>query len=160
MEKEPLLDPRFKAAGLILITLLFVSCSLPRMMIFRDPLTPEDHINLGVSYEKRGELDAALKEYGAAAKKEPLAYLYMGNVYFQKKAFQEAEGLYRKAVEKTGSPDAYNNLAWLYFTQDEHLEEAEELASKAVELAPGSGPFRDTLQKIREKRRQVRQSRG
>jgi len=117
----------------------------------RDPLSPEEHIDLGVSYEKRGELDAALKEYKTAAKKMPLAYLYVGNVYFQKGALGEAEKSYHSAIEKTGSPEACNNLAWLYYTSGTNRDEAERLAAHAVELSPESDAFRDTLKRIREK---------
>ncbi len=154
MEKERLLDACLKAFWLILLFSALASCSLPRIVVLRDPLTPQEHINLGVVYEKRGELDAALKEYTAASKKDPLAHLYKGNVFFQKNDLSAAEKSYRKAIEKTGSAEAYNNLAWLYYTSDKNLQEAEELARKAVELSPQSETFRDTLQKIREKRRQ------
>ena len=116
--------------------------------MLHDPLTPEEHVNLGVSYEKRGELDGALKEYEAAARNMPLAYLYVGNVCFQQKRFQDAERAYKKAIKKTGSPEAYNNLAWLYYETNADLEEAERLAAKAVDLSPGSEAFKDTLRKI------------
>ncbi|MGD0228877.1 MAG: tetratricopeptide repeat protein [Syntrophorhabdales bacterium] len=152
MEKKSLLDPCLKAFSLILLVLAATSCAIPRIALLRDPLTPDEHINLGVAYERRGELDAALKEYKAAAKKRPLAYLYMGNVYFEQKGFADAENSYRKAIEKAESPEAYNNLAWLYYTGGGNLDEAERLAAKAVELSPGSETFRDTLAKIREKR--------
>jgi tetratricopeptide (TPR) repeat protein len=82
-----------------------------------------------------------------------LAYLYMGNVYFQKKAFAEAEKSYRKAIDKTGSAEAYNNLAWLYYTGGSRLDEAERLAMKAVELSPGSATYADTLEKIRARQK-------
>lgn len=152
MEKEPLLDTRLEAVILILFALTLGSCALPRIGILHDPLTPEEHVNLGVSYEKRGELDAALKEYKAAAKKMPLAYLYTGNVYFRQKRFEDAKDAYGKAIKKTESPEAYNNLAWLYYTTGDDMAEAERLAAKAVELSPDSATFRDTLQKIRERR--------
>jgi tetratricopeptide (TPR) repeat protein len=135
--------------------LLFIAataCAVPRAAPFRDPLTPEEHINLGVSYEKRGELDAALKEYRTAAQKAPIAYLYEGNVYFRQNAFDDAEGSYEKAIKETNSPEAYNNLAWLYYTRGVKLDEAEQLAARAVELSPASEGFRDTLDRIREKR--------
>ena len=130
---------------------LLTSCSLPRIIILDDPLSPEEHINLGVAYEKQGKLDNALKEYRLASKKLPLAYLYMGNIYFQKNDFDEAESAYRKAIKKApDNSDAYNNLAWLYYTKKENLNEAEELALKAIELNPSKKEFyQDTLDKIR-----------
>jgi len=153
MEEDRLLGPRRCAVALILVFLTLSSCSLPRITILKDPLTTEEHVNLGVSYEKRGELDAALKEYQAAAKSMPIAYLYEGNVYFQKKSYSDAEKAYQKAIDKTNSAEARNNLAWLYYTTGSNLDEAEALARKAVELVPDSEEFRDTLAKIEESRR-------
>jgi tetratricopeptide (TPR) repeat protein len=120
----------------------------------KDPLTPEEHVNLGVAYEKKGELDAALKEYGLAAKKMPLANLYLGNVYFQKNDLAQAEKYYRRAIRKEPAhADAYNNLAWLFYTKRENLDEAEKLAQKAMELNPEKIQiYRDTLEKIRERK--------
>jgi tetratricopeptide (TPR) repeat protein len=152
MEKKPLLDTPLKTLALILLTLALGSCALPGIAILHDPLTAEEHVNLGVSYERRGELDAALEEYKAAVKKMPLAYLYAGNVYVQQKRFEDARKSYKKAIAKTGSPEAYNNLAWLYYTTGADMAEAEQLAMKAVELSPDSETFKDTLRKIRERR--------
>jgi Tfp pilus assembly protein PilF len=93
---------------------VFSGCSLPRIIVLEDPLTPEEHLHLGVAYEKRGELDPAIKEYKLASKKLPLAYLYLGNVYFQKNELDEAEKHYRKTIKKDPqNADAHNNLAWL-----------------------------------------------
>jgi tetratricopeptide (TPR) repeat protein len=135
--------------------LLAGGCSLPRIIILKDPLTPQEHVNLGVTYEKQGDFDNAVKEYQLAAKKLPLAYLYLGNVYFQKKEWKKAEGFYQKAIQKDpGNADAFNNLAWLYYTRKENLDQAEKLAQKAVELNPEKeGIYRDTLEKIRETRK-------
>ncbi|MBP1731956.1 MAG: Tetratricopeptide 2 repeat protein [Deltaproteobacteria bacterium] len=152
MEENGILDACRKALSVACLLMLLSSCSLPRIAILHDPLTPEEHINLGVSYEKRGEFDAALEQYAAASSKEPLAYLYMGNAYFQKGDLKEAEKSYRQAIDRTHDARAYNNLAWLYYTTGGRLEEAEALARKAVELAPGSLDFQDTLRKIIEKR--------
>jgi len=151
MEKDRLLGA--SALSLLTAGLLFClcSCSLPRILVLNDPLTPQEHINLGVTYERSGELDEALKEYEKASRTLPVAYLYMGNVLFQKKEFAKAEEHYREAIDRTGDPGAYNNLAWLYYSTDKNLDEAEKLARKAVELAPDKKEFKDTLQKIREK---------
>ncbi len=136
----------------MLVALLVTGCALPRIIVLDDPLSPEEHINLGVAYERNGELDNALKEYKGASKKNPAAYLYMGNVYFQKSEFSEAETAYKKAIKKDPlSADAYNNLAWLYYTKKEKLDEAEAFALKALELNPSKQDvYNDTLEKIRE----------
>ena len=139
---------------------LFVlaGCSLPRIIILKDPLTPEEHLNLGVAYEKQGELENALKEYEKSAKKLPLANLYLGNVYFQKGELGKAEKYYKKTLKKEpNNPDACNNLAWLYYTEKEKLEEAEALAQKAIHLNPAKESiYRDTLEKIREMKKKDR----
>ena len=135
--------------------LLATACSFPRVIVLKDPLTPEEHLNLGVTYEQQGDLDNAIKEYSLAAKNLPRANLYLGNAYFQKREWKEAEDFYRKAIEaEPDNADAHNNLAWLYYTRKENLDQAEGLAQKAVELNPGQGDvYRDTLEKIRELRR-------
>ncbi|OPY01395.1 MAG: Tetratricopeptide repeat protein [Syntrophorhabdus sp. PtaB.Bin184] len=151
MEKDRLLGT--PALSLLTAGLLFClcSCSLPRILVLNDPLTPQEHINLGVACERSGELDEALKEYEKASRTLPTAYLYMGNVLFQKGEFPKAEECYREAIDRTGDPRAYNNLAWLYYSTDKNLDEAERLAGKAAELSPDKEEFKDTLQKIREK---------
>lgn len=128
------------------------SCAFPRILVLDDPLTPEEHLNLGVAYEKKGELDSAIKEYELAAKKLPIAYLYLGNAYFEKNRLVEAEAYYKRAIKKDAhNADAYNNLAWLYYVKRENLDEAESLALKAMELNPSKNNiYRDTLDKIRE----------
>jgi tetratricopeptide (TPR) repeat protein len=137
---------------------LFSGCTLPKIVVVKDPLTPEEHLNLGVAYEKRGEFDNAIKEYKLAAKKQPIAYLYLGNAHFQKKEWAQAEHNYKKAIETDPkNADAYNNLAWLYYTQGENLNEAERLAIQAIDLNPSKEHvYRDTLDKIRKKQNERR----
>ena len=137
-----------------MISLLLAGCSLPRIIVLEDPLSPEEHLSLGVAYERKGEWESAIKEYEAASRKLPMAYTYLGNVYFQKNEFQVAEEYYRKAIKKDPeNADAYNNLAWLYFTKKEQLEEAEQLASKAMELNPSKRDiYQDTLDQIKAAR--------
>jgi len=136
------------------LTILSSGCSFPKIIILKDPLTPEEHLNLGVAYERKGEFDQAIREYQSAAKKLPIAFLYLGNAYFLKNQWKEAEGCYRKAIEKDPkNADAYNNLAWVYYTRGENLDEAEALAQKALELDPSkSSIYKDTLEKVRGKK--------
>jgi tetratricopeptide (TPR) repeat protein len=142
--------------------LLTTGCSFPRIIVLDDPLTPEEHINLGVAYEKKGEVDNAIEEFKKASKKLPVAYLYLGNAYMQKGNLDEAEKYYRKAIKKQPDlADAYNNLAWLYYNKakgsglmdegvNEILKEAEMLVLKALELNSSNENYKDTLDKIRE----------
>ena len=141
-----------------LISLCVASCSLPRIVVLDDPLSPEEHMNLGVAYEKNAELDNALEEYKKASKDLPLAYTYMGNIYFRKGEFDHAERYYKKAIENDpDSSDAYNNLAWLYYTGKTHLDEAEGLVLKAIQINPSKKDvYNDTLEKIRELKRSIK----
>ncbi len=75
--------------------ILFSGCSLPRIIVLKDPLSPEEHLNLGVVYEKEGEFDNAIKEYLKAAKKLPIAYLYLVMHIFRK-----MNGLKQKNITK------------------------------------------------------------
>lgn len=138
---------------LSMISLSFLSgCSSFKIIVLKDPLTPEEHLNLGVAYERKGQFDHAIKEYQLASKKIPIAYLYLGNAHFQKNEFSKAEKYYKQAIKKAPeNADAYNNLAWLYYTKRQHLEEGERFALKAIELNPAKQDiYKDTLEKIRE----------
>ncbi|MFZ5906708.1 MAG: tetratricopeptide repeat protein [Nitrospirota bacterium] len=138
--------------SLVLFALCTVGCAFPRIIILDDPLSPEEHINLGVAYEKQGELDNALLEYEKASEKIPQAYLYTGNIYLQKNDYENAEKSYKKALRKdTQNADARNNLAWLYYLQKKNLEEAEKLTLEAIALNPVKQDiYQDTLDKVRE----------
>ena len=87
-----------------------------------------------------------------AAKKLSIAYLYLGNAYFQKEILGEAEKYYRLAIEnEILNADAHNNLAWLYYVKKENLDEAESLVLKAIELNPSKNDiYGDTLKRIKE----------
>jgi tetratricopeptide (TPR) repeat protein len=174
MEQDEILDPPDQASMMsspltkkdrIAFFLLFAfcsltvfsNCSLPRIILLKDPLTPEEHLNLGVAYEKSGELDNAIKEYQFAAKTHPIAYLYLGNASFLKKEWEEAEAYYKKAIKKDATnADAYNNLAWLYYMEGKNLDKAESLTLQAIELNPLKDHiYRDTLEKIREMKKMI-----
>lgn len=131
--------------------LLTSGCSMPRIIILDDVLSPEEYINLGVAYERQRKFDIAIDKFKKASKKLPIAYLYLGNVYMQKGDLDEAEKYYKKAIkEEPNLADAYNNLAWLYYTKKDNLQEAERLALKALELNPSNENYKNTLNKIRE----------
>src|SRR5574340_621044 len=155
----PLSTPPLKTGMIALIWFSFFlmagswyGCSLPRIIVLEDPLTPEEHLNLGVAYEKRGEFEAALKEYEVASRRLPMAFVYMGNVYFTEGKPAKAEANYNLAMEKDPlNADAYNNLTWLYYTEGKNLDEAQSLVQRALELNPAKADiYKDTLGKITE----------
>lgn len=140
-----------------ILFLLFSGCSFPRIIILKDPLTPEEHLNLGVAYERQGDLDNAIREYKMAARKIPRAYLYLGNSHLQKKEWKQAEEYYQIAIKKEpDNADAFNNLAWLYYTIGEKLADAQRLAQRAIELNPAKAAiYQDTLEKVQEMRKSL-----
>jgi tetratricopeptide (TPR) repeat protein len=141
-----------KVRPVLLLSFVFLataSCAIPKIIILHDPLSPEEHINLGLAYEKKGETRSAIAEYEKASKELPTAYLYLGNICFSKGAYAESEKYYRKAIKKKPDlADAYNNLAWLLSVRGNDSEEALALARKAVELKPSNEQFTDTLHQI------------
>ena len=137
---------------LFFLILAFFGCSIPKIIVLEDPLTPEEHLKLGLAYEKKGEYDLAIREYESASKSITISYFYLGNAYFQKSEYDKAEASYRKAIRKNpGLADAYNNLAWLLYSQKKDLDEARSLALKAIALNPeGKATYLDTLKKIED----------
>lgn len=92
-----------------------------------DPLTAEEHNNLGVIYEREGKYDLALKEYKLALSADgelvtPLVNI--GNVYMKQGNYKEAEKYYKKALKKDKhNLGAANNLASLYIETGENYSE-------------------------------------
>ena len=100
---------------ILMLLIIFAGCAMPRIMIYDDPLSPEEHLKLGMAYEKDEEFDNAIKEYKVAARRLPVAYFFLGNAHFQKNEWDQAEKYYKKAIRKEArNADAHNNLAWLY----------------------------------------------
>ncbi|MDR3640715.1 MAG: tetratricopeptide repeat protein [Humidesulfovibrio sp.] len=142
-------------AGL-LVAALCAGCALPKIAIYDDPLTAEEHLKLGMAYEAGKEPERAAEEYRHAARKLPLAHLYLGNTYFGLERYADAEDEYRAAVRLLpGNAEALNNLAWLLYTREKPLEEAESLAARAVRLEPDRRAFQDTLAAIRARRASI-----
>ena len=126
------------------VEVAFSACSdLPGVRVLHDPLTPEEHVTLGLTYEIEGRLEMAVQEYESALKQQQgyaPALIGLGNLAFERGEVSEAETFYREALATDPEdPGANNNLAMLYLTERENLDEAERLASQA--LTQG-GPLR------------------
>lgn len=129
--------------GLILLPFLSGCSYLTGIVFPQDPLTAEEHNNLGVAYEKEGKYELALREYNKALNKDsslitPL--VNMGNVYFKQGKYKEAEKCYLKALKKDErNIEAANNLASLYITLGKDYEKGLEYLTKAT-VSPESAP--------------------
>ena len=124
---------------LFIVGLLASGCSfLPKVYEFHDPLTPAEHLALGVSYESKGKANLAIAEYKKAVESDDhdhsvTARVFLGNVYAGLEQYQTAEKYYREALSlDPHRGQAFNNLASIFVKQGIKLGEAEVLARTAV----------------------------
>jgi len=128
---------------------------MPSIAVLHDPLTPQEHLQLGLSYEKKGLIEDAIKHYEEASKEDAKGFLFLGNLYLNQNNYDKAEEYYKKAIRKNDKlADAYNNLAWVYCLQRKNLDEAEELVKKAIEIEKNNADkvkiYEDTIEKIQK----------
>jgi tetratricopeptide (TPR) repeat protein len=132
---RPVLPLTLAAVAAVVLASLaaFPACSvLPKVMLIPDPLAPEEHLDLGLAYERDGDMELALREYEAAGSL-PLAMLGRGNVLFQTGQYRRAETVYRRLLSGDLGPEAANNLAFMLVLENRKPEEAYRLATFAVE---------------------------
>jgi Tfp pilus assembly protein PilF len=116
-------------------------------------LSPEEHVSLGMSYEQKGEREAALIQYQAAVqgdRRYAEGWLALGNLAFNEGRLKDAEKAFRKA--RKVSPrhaGAANNLAMTILARGGRLAEAEALASEALLQSGPLKPYAlDTLAQV------------
>ena len=138
-----------RVAVILLCGLLLAisACSLPRITVLSDPLTAEEHNDLGVSYEASGEWDRALAAYAAASAKDrgwdqPL--INHGNVHAAMGDWAEASASYRRALRRNpDNPEAMNNLAYALL-QANDARQAVKWSKRARAIAPENITFIST----------------
>jgi Flp pilus assembly protein TadD len=128
-----------------------------RIVVLHDPLSAAEHNDLGVAYERQGQLELAAREYHRALKLDPhygRARLNLGNVEAAAGRWARAEREYRRALaDLPGDPDPPNNLAMTLLRVGGDLGAAESLAVRAVGLAAGRDSlYRATLAEVRAAR--------
>ncbi|GAC1437548.1 MAG: hypothetical protein NVSMB68_09460 [Thermoanaerobaculia bacterium] len=116
----------------------------------KDPAA--DGLRAAVALEEAGKYADAASAYRAILAAHPdatVAWTNLGNAEMQLGDKEKAEEAFRKALTLDGSSaDALNNLAWLLF-KEQRLDEAEQLAHRAVEApAPDAWMRLDTLARI------------
>jgi Tfp pilus assembly protein PilF len=140
---------------LLLAFLLAGGCSrLPRVIVLEDPLTAAEHVELGVAYERKGELDLARREYERALRKDGEFYrarVNLGNIFLAKKEYGKARASFLLALElRPGDAEATNNLSWAAIFSGEGIAEALALMESVVSGPGGRRPaLLDTLGVLR-----------
>jgi Tfp pilus assembly protein PilF len=139
--------PRSILALLLLFLLMAGGCSrIPRIIVLSDPLTAAEHVELGVAYERKGELDLARREYERALLKDRTFYrarVNLGNIFLAKKEYGKAREEYLLALEQQpGYAEATNNLSWAAIFSGVGIDEA---LARMESVVSGSGGRRPTL---------------
>jgi Tfp pilus assembly protein PilF len=149
---------------LLLLLLLAGGCSrIPRIIVLEDPLSAAEHVELGVAYETKGELDLARREYESALRKDRKFYrarLNLGNVFLAKKEYGKAREEYLLALElRPGDAEATNNLSWAAIFTGEGIDEALARMESVVLGAGGRRPaLLDTLGVLRMRANRPREA--
>ncbi|MEW6719878.1 MAG: tetratricopeptide repeat protein [Thermodesulfobacteriota bacterium] len=138
-------------ALLLLAAIAVAGCGrMPKIIVLEDPLSADEHVALGVAYEKKGELALAGREYERALKKDGSSFLArfnLGNVRLAEKRYDAAREEYLRALElRPGNPEAVNNLAWAAILSGGGREDAlRRLQGVLEDPARRQPPLLDTL---------------
>ena len=126
---------------------------IPQVIVIDDPLTAEQHNDLGVAYEEKGDFALAGKEYEKAIKKNRdwvIPYLNLGHLYYRQDKLDQAERALRDGLRVKGDhPDLLNNLAWVLMEKGQ-LQEAKTLIDKAIAIEDKE-EYQDTRREIIER---------
>jgi Tfp pilus assembly protein PilF len=143
--------PQYKSLNAaLLLALLLSGCSLPKIIVLHDPLSADEHVRLGGIYDAQGKTELARDQYQAAVRqdtKHGTAWALLGDTAVRLKDYPESAKAYKKAlILDPQNGDLHNNLAWVYVQQDENLQEAHDLVTRALQLIPAHRPYYlDTL---------------
>ena len=120
----------------------------------RDPLTADEHNDLGVAYFEQGETRRAANEFERAVALRPTWARALVNLGDARLALGEVPGAidaYQRAVALTpDDPGAANNLAWALLQDPTRWVEAEPIIDGALARHPEPrGYYLDTLGALR-----------
>jgi Tfp pilus assembly protein PilF len=145
-----------KKSIFLLAVFILVGCAMPKIpqiIVIDDPLTAEQHNDLGVAYEEKGDFALAEKEYEKAIKKNRewvIPYLNLGHLYFRQEKLDAAERVLREGLRAKGDhPDLLNNLAWVLMEKGQ-FKDAKALIDKAIAI-DDKEEYQDTRQEILER---------
>ena len=115
-----------------------------------DPLSAEEHNDLGVAYYRHGEYETASREFAKALALHPgfaLALVNLGDTRLAQGALEAAIEAYEEAhAVEPEDPAIANNLAWALLQHERRWPEAEPLIRGALARRPEPrGYYLDTL---------------
>ena len=146
----------------VLCIFFLTGCATPKMpkiLDTGDPLTAGQHNDLGVAYEKKGDLDAARKEFEKAIQKNRdwvIPYLNLGHLYYIQGNLDQAEAALRQGIRIKGDhPDLLNNLAWVLMEKGQ-FKEALTLVGKAIAVEDKE-EYRDTREEILDRMNETKE---
>jgi tetratricopeptide (TPR) repeat protein len=118
--------------------------------IAADPLTPEEHLDLGVAYYQTGAYDRAIAEFERATAVRSgwtRAWINLGDARLAAGDIGPAIQAYERAVAlDPDDPGAANNLAWALLQDAGRWPEAEAIVRRALARRPDrQGYYLDTL---------------
>ena len=129
-----------------------LSSALPEYQaaLAENPQDSTIYTEMGRCYLKMGNLSGAEEQFNIAIKMHPDVvwdpYIGLADLYQKRRDFPGAEEAFKKAIKNR--PDywvPYNNLAYMYAESGTKLDEAIELANKALSLLPDEAASLDTL---------------
>jgi Flp pilus assembly protein TadD len=139
-----------RIGALALAALAVAGCG--HIVMLHDPLSANEHNDLGVAYETRGERDLAANEYERALKIDShhaRARVNLGNVEAARGRWKDAERCFRRALRDSSTDsDAMNNLAVALMRQGRR-DEARGFAEAAIRAGGARDSiYRATLEEI------------
>ena len=116
---------------------LLASCAQIRPLVrYHDALSPDEHLQLGMSYEGQRLPNDAEREYRAAAgphQRNVAGLLALGNLLYAEGRLKDADRALARAHRLSpGDKAVSNNLAMVYLSEKKNLKKAEDLAQSAA----------------------------
>lgn len=144
------MSTHLKRSILVFALAMLAGCSMPKVIVLHDPLSADEHVQLGVAYRGQGKHELARDQFRAAVeldKKHGKAWSLLAESAFLLQDHPEAEKAYGRAIDlDPENGDLYNNLAWVLVERNERLDQAGKLVQKAIGLTPShKSYYLDTL---------------
>jgi len=142
---------RARALAAVLAFVAAGGCA--HFVVLHDALTADEHNDLGVVYQSRGQTALAEKEFKRSLRIAPRssrARVNLGGVQAATGNWRGAERSFRRALRDSSTDaDAMNDLAVALLHQHRRLDEARALAERAVASGGGrDSVYRATLAEV------------